>query len=89
MMPTPGLRLSSSDGPRSSPDIGSSRGSQSMPIPDSPDEDLNEDALPDGLLPDLPPGWIMSTARGLWLSRIQLMRSKSKFSFIAKPLRDF
>ncbi|KAK7281657.1 hypothetical protein RIF29_09841 [Crotalaria pallida] len=64
MMPTPGVRLSSRDGPRSSPDIGSSQGSQSMPIPDGPDEDLNEDALPDGFLPDLPPGWIMPTAKG-------------------------
>ncbi|KAK7251361.1 hypothetical protein RIF29_34476 [Crotalaria pallida] len=63
MMPTPGLRVSSSDGPRYSPVIGSSQGSQSMPIPNSPCEDLNEDALPDGLLPDLPLGWIMPTAK--------------------------
>ncbi|KAK7260125.1 hypothetical protein RIF29_25906 [Crotalaria pallida] len=37
-----------------------------MPIPDSPYEDLKEDALPDGLLPDLPPGWIMPTAKGFF-----------------------
>ncbi|KAK7246729.1 hypothetical protein RIF29_41599 [Crotalaria pallida] len=69
MMPTPGVRLSSRDGPRSSPDIGSSQGSQSMPILDGPDEDLNEDALPDGFLPDLPPGWIMPTAKGFFPSK--------------------
>ncbi|KAK7256385.1 hypothetical protein RIF29_29828 [Crotalaria pallida] len=45
------------------------QGSQSMPIHDNPDEDLNEDALPDGLLPDLPPGWIMPTAKGFFPSK--------------------
>ncbi|KAK7251330.1 hypothetical protein RIF29_34420 [Crotalaria pallida] len=59
MMLTPGLRRSPSDGPRSSPDIGS-----------SPSEDGGNDvALPDGLLPDLPPGWIMPAGKGFFPSK--------------------
>ncbi|KAK7244357.1 hypothetical protein RIF29_39178 [Crotalaria pallida] len=68
MVPTPGLRHFPRDTPQSSPVLGSS--SQPAPLgptPNDPHDDMDEDsteAYPIGLLPDLPPGWIMPTCKG-------------------------
>ncbi|KAK7243200.1 hypothetical protein RIF29_37989 [Crotalaria pallida] len=68
MVPTPGLRHSLRDTPQSSPVLGSS----SQPAPpgstsNDPHDDMDEDSTEAyliGLLPDLPPRWVMPTCKG-------------------------
>ncbi|KAK7250436.1 hypothetical protein RIF29_32876 [Crotalaria pallida] len=74
MVPTPGLRHSPRDTPQSSPVLGSSsQPAPPGPTPNDPHDDMDEDsteAYPIGLLPDLPPGWIMPTCKGFFPSKV-------------------
>ncbi|KAK7267563.1 hypothetical protein RIF29_20240 [Crotalaria pallida] len=62
MVPTPGLRHSQRDTPQSSVVGSSSQPAPPGPTPNDPHDDMDEDsteAFLTGLLPDLPPRWIM------------------------------